>query len=123
VRQNGLPNDAAGRTGRPRFPRPELVFSRGDSITFPDVISGSGANAGHAQIGGGAVGNNLVVGSWVGQNGVIGVNTVLGGDNSPSDRLLINGGSATGASILQVTNVGGLGAVTWGNGLSSRRRS
>ena len=92
---------------------PGFAGGPGGNFTIGGVVT----NAGHAQIGGGAVGNNLVVGSWVGQNGTVGVNTVLGGDNSPSDRLLINGGSATGASILQVANVGGLGAVTWGNGI------
>ena len=81
------------------------------------TIGGVLTNGGHVQIGGGAVGNTLVVGAYVGQMGTIGVNTVLGGDGSRSDRLVIDGGGATGASILQVTNVGGGGAVTWGNGI------
>ncbi|WP_448834200.1 autotransporter outer membrane beta-barrel domain-containing protein [Camelimonas sp. ID_303_24] len=92
---------------------PGFTGGPGGNFTIGGVVT----NAGHAQIGGGAVGNNLVVGSWVGQNGVIGVNTVLGGDNSPSDRLVINGGSATGGSAIVVTNAGGLGAITWGNGI------
>ena len=39
-------------------------------------------------------------------------------DNSPADRLVINGGQASGNSFLQVTNVGGGGAVTTGNGIT-----
>ncbi|HEY4250010.1 MAG TPA: autotransporter outer membrane beta-barrel domain-containing protein [Roseomonas sp.] len=61
----------------------------------------------------GAPGTTLTVtGPYVGQGGVIGLNTVLGGDNSVSDRLVIRGGTATGDSILRITNIGGQGAQT-----------
>ncbi len=50
-------------------------------------------------------------------DGTLAVNTFLGGDNSPSDRLVIDGGTATGPSLLAVTNTGGLGALTHGNGI------
>ena len=40
------------------------------------------------------------------------INTVLGGDDSPSDRLVISGGTASGNTIVHVTNVGGVGAET-----------
>src|SRR5262250_1072508 len=49
--------------------------------------------------------------------GTLGLNTFLGDDNSPSDRLVINGGSATGPSLLRITNAGGPGAETTGNGI------
>ena len=45
------------------------------------------------------------------------INTFLGGDGSPSDRLVINGGAATGNTSVHVTNVGGPGAETTGNGI------
>ena len=45
------------------------------------------------------------------------LNTVLGGDGSPSDRLVISGGTASGSTIVHVTNVGGVGAETTGNGI------
>jgi fibronectin-binding autotransporter adhesin len=35
----------------------------------------------------------------------------------PSDRLVIDGGAATGKTSVQVTNLGGLGALTSGNGI------
>ncbi|MEI9922877.1 MAG: hypothetical protein WDN50_04330 [Bradyrhizobium sp.] len=44
-------------------------------------------------------------------------NTFLGTDGSPSDRLIISGGTATGNSLLLITNVGGPGALTTGNGI------
>ena len=45
------------------------------------------------------------------------VNTVLAGNGSPSDRLVISGGAATGNTSVHVTNVGGPGAETLGNGI------
>ena len=39
--------------------------------------------------------------------GTMAINTVLGGDGSPSDRLVISGGAATGNTTVHVTNVGG----------------
>jgi outer membrane autotransporter protein len=45
------------------------------------------------------------------------VNTFLGADASPSDKLVINGGSATGFTTMLVTNAGGGGALTVANGI------
>ncbi|MFD1793893.1 autotransporter outer membrane beta-barrel domain-containing protein [Ochrobactrum teleogrylli] len=38
-------------------------------------------------------------------------------DGSPSDRLIINGGVASGSTRLEVTNAGGQGAITTGSGI------
>ncbi|WAB92878.1 MULTISPECIES: autotransporter outer membrane beta-barrel domain-containing protein [Pseudomonas] len=81
------------------------------------VIGGALSNAGLVQLAGTGVGNKLTVGSYAGQGGRINLNTVLGGDASPTDQLVIDGGSASGQTSLQVTNVGGLGAATPGNGI------
>jgi hypothetical protein len=60
----------------------------------------------------------IVTGSYAGLNGAtIEINTYLGGDGSPSDRLIINGGSATGATNLVVHNTSGGGAETVANGI------
>ena len=45
------------------------------------------------------------------------MNTFLGGDGSPSDKLVINGGSATGNAFLRITNAGGPGVETVANGI------
>lgn len=50
-------------------------------------------------------------------DGVIALNTFLGTDNSPSDKLVIDGGSATGASQLRIKNAGGPGALTTASGI------
>jgi autotransporter family porin len=59
----------------------------------------------------------LMVANYVGTNGVIGLNTVLGTDNSPSDKLIIQGGTASGTTGLRITNAGGAGAQTQANGI------
>ncbi|PSO15814.1 autotransporter outer membrane beta-barrel domain-containing protein [Bradyrhizobium sp. MOS002] len=56
--------------------------------------------------------------NYTGQGGTLGLNTFLGADGSPSDRLIINGGSATGNSFLRITNAGGPGAETVANGIA-----
>ena len=59
----------------------------------------------------------LTVVDYVGEDGNIGLNTYLDTDGSPSDRLIIDGGSATGASGLIISNTTGGGALTTGNGI------
>lgn len=49
--------------------------------------------------------------------GLIGLNTYLGDDSSPSDRLVIDGGAATGATGLRIANAGGPGALTTAAGI------
>ncbi len=59
----------------------------------------------------------LTVVNYVGLGGIIGLNTYLGADGSPSDRLVIDGGTASGNSLLRIANAGGAGALTTGNGI------
>jgi len=91
-------------------------FASSTSGTFS--VQGQLTNNGLAQIAGAGVGNQLVVtGNYVGQNARIALNTVVGLDNSASDRLVINGGNASGSSTLLITNIGGTGAGTVANGI------
>lgn len=65
-------------------------------------------NAGTAD----TVGTTLTVAhDYTGQGGTIVINTVLGGDDSKTDRLKV-GGDTSGTTNLQVVNRGGLGAQT-----------
>jgi fibronectin-binding autotransporter adhesin len=69
------------------------------------------ANAGTVALGG-APGTTLTVaGNYVGNGGIVSLNTALGGDTSPTDRLVVQG-DMSGTSSLRVTNVGGAGAPT-----------
>ena len=76
-------------------------------------------NAGLVSTGTGtAVGTVLTTPSYIGIGGTIRLNTFLGADGSPSDKLVINGGSAIGNSFLHIINAGGPGAETVGNGIA-----
>jgi len=59
----------------------------------------------------------LTVNSYTGNGGTILFNTYLAGDGAASDRLVIDGGKATGQTLVQIHNTGGLGALTSGNGI------
>jgi outer membrane autotransporter protein len=86
----------------------------GFNQTVPSIF-----NAGLVNMGiGTAPGTVLTTTSYIGTGGTIAMNTFLGGDGSPSDRLVINGGSATGNSLLRITNAGGPGAETVANGIA-----
>jgi hypothetical protein len=55
--------------------------------------------------------------NYTGVGGTIQLNTFLGDDSAPSDRLIINGGAATGATKLDIRNTTGPGAETVSNGI------
>ncbi len=78
------------------------------------------SNAGRIELGNGssAPGDTFTIaGNYVGNGGTLALQTVLGNDASASDRLVIAGGSATGNTIMRVTNVGGGGASTVADGI------
>ncbi|WP_448107749.1 autotransporter family protein [Pseudomonas azerbaijanoccidentalis] len=58
-----------------------------------------------------------VQGNYAGNGGQLFVQSVLGDDNSPSDKLVVNDGTLTGTTAISVTNLGGTGAVTLQNGI------
>lgn len=58
-----------------------------------------------------------ILGNYIGQNGRLGLHTVLGDSNSPSDRLIISNGTASGQTSISVVNLGGAGALTLGSGI------
>jgi len=75
-------------------------------------------NAGLIVTNGAGPGTRLTVnGNYVGAGGTLQLNTFLGSDGSPSDQLVINGGTASGSSALLIDNLRGLGAITVANGI------
>jgi outer membrane autotransporter protein len=77
-------------------------------------------NAGTVNLLSAAAGSTLTVnGAYVGDHGMLNLGTVLGGSASLSDRLVLNGAgaSASGNTTVRITNLGGLGAQTTGNGI------
>ena len=66
---------------------------------FSQTVSGL-TNAGLVNMGTGtAPGTVLTTTSYTGTGGTIAMNTFLGADGSPSDKLVINGGTASGTLI------------------------
>jgi fibronectin-binding autotransporter adhesin len=88
-----------------------------DLAGFSQTVA-SLANSGTVSLVGTVPGTTLTVnGNYVGNNGVLKLGTALYFNGPPSDRLVINGGTASGKTSVQVTNTGGLGALTNGNGI------
>lgn len=62
--------------------------------------------------------HTLTVGSYSGQDATMQMNVYLQADNdSPGDRMIVDGGAVTGTTVLGVTNTGGGGAETTGDGI------
>ncbi|MBO1011923.1 autotransporter-associated beta strand repeat-containing protein [Achromobacter sp. SD115] len=77
-------------------------------------------NSGAVNLAGSTPGAVLkVTGPYVGNNGKLGVSTVLGADGSATDKLLLSGAGAiaSGSTSVQITNAGGLGAQTGSQGI------
>ncbi|GAA4333549.1 hypothetical protein GCM10023165_08770 [Variovorax defluvii] len=90
-----------------------------DLAGFNQRIAGLN-NAGTVSLLGNAPGTTLTVtGRYVGNNGLLRLGAVLGDGAGASDRLVLSGPTATasGRTTVQVVNVGGLGALTMGNGI------
>jgi outer membrane autotransporter protein len=78
------------------------------------------SNGGTVSLPGSAPGTTLTVnGPWVGNGGTLRLGTALGGSASASDRLILSGSTAvaSGTTNVQIVNLGGLGALTSGNGI------
>ncbi|MBX8496649.1 autotransporter outer membrane beta-barrel domain-containing protein [Pseudomonas cichorii] len=58
-----------------------------------------------------------VNGNYVGSNGQLLLQSVLGDDSSPSDKLVVSRGSISGTTRIAVNNLGGTGALTLQNGI------
>jgi outer membrane autotransporter protein len=92
------------------------AFASGPTGNF--TINGSLTNGGLIDLAGAGLGNQLtVVGNYVGAGGTLQVHTFLGGDGSPSDKLVLSGGADPGSTGVKVINVGGPGAQTLSNGI------
>jgi outer membrane autotransporter protein len=58
-----------------------------------------------------------VHGNYVGNNGQLWLQTVLGVDNSATDKLVVSDGTISGHTQLAVSNLGGAGGLTQNNGI------
>ncbi len=58
-----------------------------------------------------------VQGNYVGNGGKLLLQSVLGDDSSPSDKLVVNNGTLAGNTVITVENLGGAGGLTLQNGI------
>lgn len=108
---------AFGATSQMTVAAGATLFLDGFSQTFANLD-----NAGLVQLAdiGGTPGTSVTItNSYLGQGGAIALNTTVESDGAPTDRLVLDGpdANATGSTLLLITNVGGEGAITQGNGI------
>ncbi len=56
-------------------------------------------------------------GNYTGNAGLLALQSVLGSDDSPSDKLLVSQGTLQGATLIRISNLGGTGAATLQDGI------
>ncbi|QBH97054.1 autotransporter outer membrane beta-barrel domain-containing protein [Limnobaculum zhutongyuii] len=84
----------------------------GDSPTGVFTVGGQLVNSGELRMASPLPASQLVVkGNYVGNNGLLTLSTVLGGDNSATDKLVVQG-DTSGSTRVVVNNAGGNGAAT-----------
>ncbi|MDR9781158.1 autotransporter family protein [Rhizobium redzepovicii] len=77
----------------------------GSGTIFGDVTSSGTVAPGNS------IGTLTISGNYTGNGGTLAIESVLGGDASPTDRLVVTGNTA-GTTNVRVTNLGGGGAQT-----------
>ncbi len=103
---------AFGATSQMTVAAGAVLFLDGFSQTFANLD-----NAGTVQLAdvGATPGTRVTISNnYFGRGGAIALNTMVESDNSPTDRLVLDGpdANATGTTRLLITNVGGEGAIT-----------
>lgn len=77
------------------------------------TLAGGMTNGGVINLAGATPGNTLTIGkNYTGNNGTIILNTWLGGDNSPTDKVILDNAQASGTTNLLIKHAGGNGAQT-----------
>jgi outer membrane autotransporter protein len=117
--------DPVSGTGTLTIDATSTVFGGQNQTTILPAVPGqlvNVINAGTIDLtnGGSSTTDYLQInGNYTGQNGRLLLQTVLAGNAAPSDRLIISGNGAQGSgnTTIGVTNVGGQGALTAGNGI------
>ncbi|WP_054181315.1 autotransporter outer membrane beta-barrel domain-containing protein [Trabulsiella odontotermitis] len=93
----------------------DVDVMQGGTMQMTDFrVGGSLTNSGSVLLtrDDGTPGNTLTVnGNYTGNNGLLAFNTELGGDDSPTDKLMVQGDTA-GNTRVSVNNTGGTGAQT-----------
>lgn len=97
-----------------------LTATQGSITSFSAAQRATLNNAGVIDLSSGNTRTNdtlTVQGDYSGNGGQLVLQSALGTDNSPSDKLIVNNGTMTGNTLLTVSNVGGSGGLTLQNGI------
>ncbi|HFQ8225505.1 TPA: autotransporter outer membrane beta-barrel domain-containing protein [Citrobacter freundii] len=90
----------------------DVTVASGGVLAGQGLVGGNVVNSGTVSLVGNKAGNRLTVnGDYTGNAGLLVLNTVLNGDNSPTDKLTVHG-DTSGNTRVDVNNVGGSGAKT-----------
>ncbi|MCF5705176.1 autotransporter outer membrane beta-barrel domain-containing protein [Pseudomonas syringae] len=113
--------DAGTGTGALNIDASSTLFSTQGSVA--PALAGQNVTLNNAGIidltqGNSRTNDTLTVqGNYVGNRGQLLLQSTVAGDDSASDRLIVNNGSLGGSTVISVSNVGGLGALTQVNGV------
>lgn len=113
--------DSVSGTGALNIDANSTLTSQQGSIT--SFTAGRPATLNNAGIIDLTTGNNrtndtlTVQGNYAGSGGQLRVQSTLGDDSSPSDKLVVNNGTLSGTTSIDVTNLNGAGAATLHNGI------
>ena len=90
----------------------DVTVASGGMLAGQGLVGGNVVNSGTVSLAGSETGNRLTVnGNYTGKAGLLILNTVLNGDNSPTDKLTVHG-DTRGNTRVDVNNVGGTGVQT-----------
>lgn len=112
--------DSVSGTGVFNIDGSSTLTSQQGSITSTAGQSATLNNAGFIDL---TTGNTrtsdtlTVQGNYAGSDGQLRVQSVLGDDSAPSDKLVVNNGTLSGSTTIEVTNLNGAGAATLQNGI------
>jgi len=115
--------DSGSGTGTLDVDATSTLFGGGANagvVAFNPALPVTLTNAGRIDLtnGGGAPGDTFTIaGNYTGNGGALYLDTVLGADDSASDRLVISGGVASGTTGVGILNAGGGGAETVADGI------
>lgn len=115
--------DSATGTGTLTIDATSTMFGGGANGAIAPFTAGHLAdvvNSGRIDLtnGGSGPGDSFTItGNYTGNNGLLFLDTELGDDSSPSDKLVISDGTASGLTTLGILNAGGTGGQTTGDGI------
>lgn len=114
--------DAGTQTGSLSIDSTSTIFGGGANSSVASFVAGqlvNVTNAGRIELtnGSGTSDSLRIAGNYTGNGGLLFLDTVLGDDSSASDKLVIDGGVASGTTGISVINNGGAGASTTQDGI------